>query len=35
MIPEGAWNGIAELARIALGRDQKSATSTPRTPEWT
>ena len=35
MIPEGAWNGIAELARIALGRDQKPATSTPRTPEWT
>ena len=35
MAPEGAWAGVVELARIALGRDQKPATSTPRRPEWT
>ena len=35
MAPEGAWEGVLELARIAGGRDQKPATSTPRRTEWT
>ena len=33
--PEGARAGLVELARIAAGRNQKPATSTPRRPEWT
>ncbi len=33
--PEGVRAGVVELARIAGGRDQKPATSTPRRPEWT
>ena len=33
--PEGVRAGLVELARIAFGRDQKPATSTPRRPEWT
>ena len=33
--PEGVRAGLVELARIAGGRDQKPATSTPRRPEWT
>ena len=35
MAPDGAWAGIRELARIALGRDQNTATSVPGRPEWT
>ena len=35
MAPEGVWAGVVELARIAGGRHQKPATSTPRRPEWT
>ena len=35
MAPDGTWAGVLELARIATGRDQKPATSTPRRPEWT
>ncbi len=35
MAPEGARAGLVELARIARGRDQKPAMSTPRRPEWT
>ncbi len=35
MAPEGVWAGVAELARIARGRDQQPATSTTRRPEWT
>jgi diacylglycerol kinase family enzyme len=35
MAPEGAWAGVVELARIARGRYQKPATSTPRRTEWT
>ncbi|MET8519182.1 diacylglycerol kinase family protein [Nocardioides sp. NPDC004968] len=27
-LPDGIWAGVVELARIALGRDQRSATST-------
>ena len=33
--PEGVRAGLVELARIAFGRDQKPAMSTPRRPEWT
>ena len=33
--PEGVRAGLVELARIAFGRDQKRAMSTPRRPEWT
>ena len=33
--PEGVRAGVVELARIAFGRDQKPAMSTPRRPEWT
>ncbi len=33
--PEGMWAGVVELARIARGREQKPAMSTPRRPEWT
>ena len=33
--PRGVRAGLVELARIAFGRDQKPATSTPRRPEWT
>jgi diacylglycerol kinase family enzyme len=32
--PEGLRAGLVELARIAFGRDQKPATSTPGRPEW-
>ena len=33
--PRRAWAGVVELARIALGRRQKPATTAPRRPEWT
>ena len=33
--PEGLWAGVLELARIALGRDQRPATQRSRRPEWT
>ena len=33
--PDGVRAGLVELARIAFGRDQKRAMSTPRRPEWT
>ena len=35
MAPEGVWAGVRELARVALARDQKTATSVPGRPEWT
>ena len=35
MVPEGMLAGVAELARIALGRDQTPAGSTPRRQPWT
>jgi hypothetical protein len=35
MVPEGMWAGVLELARIAGGRERKSAPSTPRRAEWT
>ena len=34
-VPEGVWEGVAELARIALGRNTEPATSQPRRPGWT
>ena len=34
-VPEGLWEGVAELARIALGRNTEPATSQPRRPGWT
>jgi diacylglycerol kinase family enzyme len=33
--PEGIRDGLAQLARIALGTDQKSRHSTRRRPQWT
>ena len=35
MAPEGIRAGVVELARIALGRPQKPATSTGERPQWT
>jgi diacylglycerol kinase family enzyme len=35
MIPEGMGAGVAELARIALGREHKSSGSTQGRQEWT
>ena len=35
MVPEGMIAGVAELARIALGRDETPAGSTPRRQPWT
>jgi diacylglycerol kinase family enzyme len=35
MAPEGIRDGVAELARIALGTDQKRRKSTRRRPQWT
>ena len=35
MAPEGALDGVAELARIAAGRHRKSVTSTKEGPAWT
>ena len=35
LAPEGAWDGVVELARIARGGHAKPTTSTPRSPEWT
>ena len=32
MAPDGPWDGVVELARIALGRAQKPATPRPRRP---
>ena len=34
-LPRASGPACVELARIALGRDQKPATPTPRRPEWT
>ena len=34
MAPEGIRDGLAELARIALGTDRKSRGSTRRRPQW-
>ena len=35
MAPDGPWDGVVELARIAGGRPQKPPTTAPRRPEWT
>jgi diacylglycerol kinase family enzyme len=35
MAPEGVRDGLAELARIALGTDRKPRGSTRRRPQWT
>jgi diacylglycerol kinase family enzyme len=35
MAPEGVRDGVAELARIALGTDQKPRDSIRRRPQWT
>ena len=35
MVPDGPWDGVVELARIAAGRPQKPPTTAPRRPEWT
>ena len=34
LMPEGLRAGATELTRVALGRPQKPATPTPRTPQW-
>ena len=34
-LADGPWDGVVELARIALGRPQKPPTTTQRRPEWT